>query len=136
MHAGDAGYPAMLARFVRQPRRNVLPPARAREPLLLEMKPHARETKQQSRPAFSAAEHEAVKQLQIVWAIHSTNPIYLAWRDTCRAKHLSPLMCIEVVCLGTGVEDCDSSHMFSAGTSLENMRRCLALMPETLLALE
>ena len=129
MHAGDAGYPAMLARFTRQPRRNLLPPARTREPQLLEMKPHARETKPQNRLILSAAEHEAVKQLQVVWAIHSTNPIYLAWRDTCRAKHLSPLMCIEISCLGMGVEDCDTRHLMSAGTAQGNMHRGLARMP-------
>jgi hypothetical protein len=135
MHAGDAGYPEMLQRFTRQPRRNVLPPSRKREPLLLEMKPALREPRGQSRPMLSAAEQSAVEQLQIIWAIHSTNTIYLAWRDTCRARHLSPLMCVEVICLGMGVEDCDNSHMMSAGTAQENMRRCLALMPETLLAL-
>ena len=134
MHAGDAGYPAMLARFTRQPRRNPLPPARTREPLLLEMKPAVRE-KRESRPTLSSAEKEAVQQLQIVWAVHSTNPIYLAWRDACRVKHLSPLMCIEVTCLGMGAEECDNSHMMSAGTAQENMHRCLAQMPETLLAL-
>lgn len=131
MQAGDSGYPAMLARFMRQPRRTQLPPTRGREQQLLEMKPALREAqaKPQGQPVLSVIEQAAVQKLQAVWAIHSTNPVYLNWRDACRAQHLSPLMCIEVTCLGMTVEGCDNSHMMCAGTAQLNMHSCLALMP-------
>lgn len=121
----------MLARFMRQPRRTQLPPARSREQLQLEMKPALRDaqSKPQGHTGLSEIEKSAVQQLQVVWAIHSTDPVYLNWRNACRAQHLSPLMCIEVTCLGMTVEHCDNSHMMCAGTAQLNMHRCLALMP-------
>lgn len=137
--AGAPGYDAMLARFHAQPvgRRLLLPAPtdpqpRATRPAL----------PRPSLPEMPAAGNQAVTQLRKVWmGFMAGSPgfgperagatvdgmdarqTFLDWRDACRAKFLSPLMCIEITCLG--MNDGDTRYKMYSGTSQENMVACL-----------
>lgn len=49
--------------------------------------------------------------------------MFLDWRDGCRAKFISPLMCVEITCLG--LQDGDVRYKMQSGTALANMAACL-----------
>lgn len=137
--AKDEGYAAMLARFNNQPsgRRLLLPApvdpqSRASRPA----QPRPR------LPEMPAASSQAVGHLRQVWmAFMAGSPgfgperagatvdgmdarqVFLDWRDACRAKFLSPLMCVEIACLG--MNDGDARYKMYSGTAQENMAACL-----------
>ncbi len=137
--AGSSGYDAMLARFHAQPvGRRLLLPAPS--------DPQPRATRAaQPRPALPpmpAAGNQAVTQLRKVWmGFMAGSPgfgperagatvdgmdarqTFLDWRDACRAKFLSPLMCVEIACLG--LMDGDARYKMRHGTAQENMAACL-----------
>ncbi len=148
---GDKGYAALLARFNNQPvgRRLLLPPPgdtparNARDtkagtnPVTTRAAPV-----RPSLPEMPAAGSAAVAQLRQVWrGFMAGSPgfgperagatvdgmdarqTFLDWRDACRAKFLSPLMCVEIACLG--MNDGDIRYKMRNGTAQANMAACL-----------
>lgn len=142
--AGGAGYDALLARFNAQPvgRRLLLPGPSDPQPRATRA---AMSRPAQSRPhlpPMPAAGNQAVMQLREVWmGFMAGSPgfgperagatvdgmdarqVFLDWRDACRAKFLSPLMCVEIACLG--MNDGDARYKMRHGTAQENMAACL-----------
>lgn len=129
----------MLARFNNQPvgRRLLLPAP-------TDPQPRATRAAQPrpSLPEMPAAGSKAVAQLRQVWmGFMAGSPgfgperagatvdgmdarqTFLDWRDACRAKFLSPLMCVEIACLG--MNDGDIRYKMLNGTAQANMAACL-----------
>lgn len=145
--SGDAGYDSLLARFQRQPVRPPLTVAKEQPKLKERPSRGTGRTVLDQLPASAA--HRAAAQLRAVWSLHTAEnlglahhksllaeaegidagmnwkEVYLVWRDACRKKFLSPLMCVEVVCLG--IEDSDARYKMRPGTAKENMMMCLDL---------
>ncbi|HYD17940.1 MAG TPA: hypothetical protein VEF76_05645, partial [Patescibacteria group bacterium] len=48
---------------------------------------------------------------------------FLQWRDACRAEFFSPLLCVEIVCLG--MMDGDSRYRMMSGTAAAQAVHCL-----------
>ncbi len=135
----DAGYNAMLARFQQQPVRLLSP--MPQEAAKIRRKPFRRPDL--PRPAQSSLPeaNSAAAQLRVMWnqytvlnnapghsiseAAGDWKDVYVGWRDACRQKFLSPLMCIEVVCLGVGIDEADARHKMKPGTAKENLLHCL-----------
>ena len=145
--AGDAGYDALLARFQRQPVRQSL--TAPKETPKLKERPSRGVSKSSFDQLPASAANKAAAQLRAVWSLHTAEnlglahhksllaeaegidagmnwkEIYTSWRDACRKKFLSPLMCVEVVCLG--LEDTDARYKMRPGTAKANMNLCLDL---------
>lgn len=137
--AGAAAYDALLARFNAQPVGRRLLLAAPTDPQQRTKRPaHPRPV----LPPMPAAGSRAVAQLREVWmGFMAGSPgfgperagatvdgmdarhTFLAWRDACRAKFLSPLMCVEIACLG--MNDGDARYKMRHGTAQKNMAACL-----------
>lgn len=139
----DAGYSAMLARFNQQPVRLSPSVPTAPEAATIRRKPFRRPDA--ARPARTSLPEasSAAAQLRVMWTQYTVlnnapghsiseaagdwKDVYLAWRDACRQKFLSPLMCIEVVCLGINVDEADARYKMKHGTSKDNALHCLEI---------
>lgn len=127
----DAGYAALLARFERQPVRQVVDIPRERQPVgvrQLAVIPSRRF----SSDMLTAAEKQAALQIRATWQLFTggiveQKGVYEFWRNACRLRFLSPLMCVEVVCLGLTLDDVDTRYKMRTGTALANLHGCLGL---------
>jgi len=134
---GDAGYAGLLQQFEKQPVRHV------------HEIPHERSSSAESHvkqapvPAYSGeapskADKEKAQKLRDIWALFVLGGLppdavdgkgnLEVWRNTCRQKFLSPLMCVEVICHGIRTDEVDARYKMLAGTALMNMHQCLELL--------
>jgi hypothetical protein len=129
---GESGYAAMLARFRRQPLRNNpdIPSARGADKNLPPPLPAGRG----AAPDLAPALKKTALQLRAAWLAFASGRLpadatgpYAIWRDACRHRHFSPLMCLDVVCHGLSPAEVDARYKMQSGTADRNLRRCLSL---------
>lgn len=137
----DAGYSAMLARFQQQPVRTSSAVPTAPDTAKIRRKPFRRPDTPRSAQTSLPEANSVAARLRVMWTQYTVlnnapghsiseaagdwKDVYLAWRDACRQKFLSPLMCVEVICLGIGMDEADARHKLKPGTAKENLLHCL-----------